>query len=60
MSVVLSKREKKFLQDVISGNLSAYTDNYRRVLKKRILDKNKRLASDIALIAQAMDKLQAL
>lgn len=60
MSNVLGEKERQFLQDVIDGNLSGYTDNYRRVLKKRVLDKHKRLTADLALIAQALDKLQAL
>jgi len=60
MSVVLSKRERKFLQAVIDGDLSGYTENYRRVLKKRILDKHKQMTSDSAFIAQALDRLQAL
>ena len=60
MPNLLSKTERKFLEDVIAGKTEGYSYHYRKVLRKRILDKRKQLAEDIHLVTQAEDKLQEL
>jgi hypothetical protein len=60
MRVVLSKAEKEFLEKLIRGDISGYSYHYRKVFKRRILDKRKDLVDDVALITKAEDKLQAL
>jgi hypothetical protein len=60
MRILLSKAERDFLQNLIKGKIDKYSYHYRKVLKKRILDKRKDLTQDLHLISQAEDKLQAL
>ena len=60
MRVLLSKAEREFLENLIKGKISQYSYHYKKVLKKRILDKRKELTEDIHLITKAEDKLQGL
>ena len=60
MRVLLSKAEREFLENLINGRISQYSYHYKKVLKKRILDKRKELTEDIHLITKAEDKLQGL
>ena len=60
MRVLLSKAEHEFLENLIKGKISQYSYHYKKVLKKRILDKRKELTEDIHLITKAEDKLQSL
>jgi hypothetical protein len=60
MRILLSKAEREFLHDLIRGKIDKYSYHYKKVLKKRILDKRKELTEDIHLITRAEDKLQAL
>jgi len=60
MRVLLSKAERDFLQNLIKGKIDKYSYHYRKVLKKRILDKRKDLTEDLHLITLAEDKLQRL
>lgn len=48
------------MTDVLAGKIAKYSYHYRKVLRKRILDKRKQLTEDIHLISQAEDKLQDL
>jgi hypothetical protein len=58
MRLLLSKAEREFLQDLIKGKIDKYSYHYKKVLKKRILDKRKDLTGDLHLITLAEDKLQ--
>ena len=58
--VVLSKTERKFLQDLRKGDLSGYSSVYRRQLKHNILKKRKGLTEDLLLVNELLDKLQEL
>ena len=60
MRVLLSRAEKEFLQNLIDGNIDKYSYHYKKMLKKRILDKRKELTEHIHLISLAEDKLQSL
>jgi hypothetical protein len=60
MRLLLSKAERDFLQNLIKGKIDKYSYHYRKVLKKRILDKRKDLTEDLHLITLAEDKLQRL
>jgi hypothetical protein len=60
MRVLLSKAERDFLENLIKGKIERYSYHYRKVLKRRILDKRKELTEDLHLITTAEDKLQAL
>ena len=60
MRVLLSKAERDFLQNLIKGKIDKYSYHYKKVLKKRILDKRKDLTEDLHLITLAEDKLQRL
>ena len=57
---LLSKAEREFLNDLLKDNLERYSYHYKKILKKRILDKRKELTEDIHLITKAEDKLQFL
>ena len=57
---VMICREKEFLENLIKGKINEYSYHYKRVLKKRILDKRKDLTDNLHLISLAEDKLQAL
>ena len=60
--VLLSRAERKFLEDLIEGKVNdkTYKYNYRKVLKRRILQKRKQLTEDIHLITQAEDLLRTV
>jgi hypothetical protein len=60
MRLLLSKAERDFLQNLVKGKIDKYSYHYRKVLKKRILDKRKDLTEDLHLITLAEDKLQSL
>ncbi len=60
MGVLLSKKEREFLEDLLAGKLDAYSYEYQRVLRKRILEKRKALTEDIYLISKAEEKLSKL
>ena len=60
MRVLLSKAEHDFLENLIKGKIDKYSYHYRKVLKRRILDKRKDLTEDLHLITTAEDKLQRL
>jgi len=60
MRLLLSKAEREFLQDLIKGKIDKYSYHYKKVLKRRILNKRKDLTDDLHLITRAEDKLQAL
>jgi hypothetical protein len=60
MPLLLSKAERDFLENLIKGKIDQYSYHYKKVLKKRILDKRKELTDDIHLISKAEDKLQNL
>lgn len=51
--VLLSKKERKFLEDLLSGDVSKYSYHYKKILKRRVLDKRKKDIEDIALITKA-------
>jgi hypothetical protein len=60
MRLLLSKAEREFLQDLIRGQIGKYSYHYKKVLKRRILNKRKDLTDDLHLITKAEDKLQSL
>ena len=57
---MLGDREYQFLRDLDKGNISKYSDNYRRVLKHRILKKQYEVIECALLINKLRDKLEAL
>lgn len=56
--VVLSKVERKFLQDLKRGDLNSYTPVYKRQLKHNIIKKRKQLTEDLLLVNEVWDQLQ--
>ena len=62
MPVLLSKAEKTFLEKLIKGKneIESYSYHYKKMLKRRILDKRKELTEDLHLISLAEDRLQSL
>ena len=60
MRVLLSKAERDFLENLIKGKVEDYSYHYKKVLKRRILDKRNELTDDLHLIRLAEGKLQAL
>lgn len=60
MRLLLSKAERDFLENLIKGKIDKYSYHYKKVLKRRILDKRKELTDDLHLIRLAEDKLQSL
>jgi hypothetical protein len=60
MKVVLSKAERKFLEDLESGNLDEYSYEYRKLLKHRILKKHKSLTDEALLISKLLSRLQEI
>jgi len=57
---VLSKAERKFLEDLEKGKLEGYSYQYKMLLKHRILKKHKSLTEEALLISRLLDKLQEL
>jgi hypothetical protein len=60
MKTVLSKAERKFLQDLEKGSLEQYSYEYRKLLKHRILKKHKTLTEDALMISKLLDKIKEL
>jgi hypothetical protein len=60
MRLLLSKAEREFLDDLVKGEIEKYSYHYKKVLKRRILNKRKDLTDDLHLITRAEDKLQSL
>ena len=60
MRVLLSKAERDFLENLIKGKIDKYSYHYKKVLRRRILDKRKELTDYLHLIRLPEDKLQAL
>lgn len=60
MRHLLSDAERKFLHALEKNNIEEYSYHYKKMLKRRILDKRKLLTEDIALITKVEDKLQDL
>jgi hypothetical protein len=60
MPLLLSKAEREFLEKLVNGKIDTYSYHYRKVLRRRILDKRKQLTEDLHLISLAEDKLQAV
>jgi hypothetical protein len=60
MKVVLSKAERKFLEDLEQGKIEQYSYEYRKLLKHRILKKHKGLTDDALLISKLLDRLQQI
>ena len=60
MKLLLSSAEREFLMNLIRGKIEQYSYHYRKVLKRRILDKRRALTDDLHLISQADKKLQSL
>lgn len=57
---MLSKAERKFLEDLDRGKMEHYSYQYRKLLKHRILKKHKSLTEEALLISKLLDKLQEL
>ena len=55
---MLSEKEREFLRDISKNNLRQYSNNYRYVLKHRILNKRRRLTDDLLLINSVLDELE--
>ncbi len=60
MAMLLSRAEREFLQKLLKGQITDYSYHYKKMLKRRILNKRKVLTDDIHLISKAEDKLQGL
>jgi hypothetical protein len=60
IGVLLSPAEREFLYNLIKGKIDRYSYHYKKVLKRRILDKRKEATEDLHLISQAEDILQLL
>lgn len=60
IGVLLSPAEREFLYNLIKGKIDRYSYHYKKVLKRRILDKRKQAIEDLHLISQAEDMLQLL
>ncbi|MEO9294506.1 MAG: hypothetical protein ABI347_02785 [Nitrososphaera sp.] len=57
---MLSKSEREFIEKLKKGDLNGYSDVYLRQLKYRILNKRKALTSDLVLVNEVLEKLEAL
>jgi len=60
IGTLLSPAEREFLLNLIKGKIDPYSYHYKKVLKRRILDKRKEATEDLHLISQAEDMLQLL
>jgi hypothetical protein len=60
IGILLSPAEREFLCNLIKGKIDRYSYHYKKVLKRRILDKRKQAIEDLHLISQAEDMLQLL
>jgi hypothetical protein len=57
---MLGDKEYQFLKDLDKGNITKYSDTYKRVLKHRILKKQFEVIDCALLINKLRDKLEAL
>jgi hypothetical protein len=57
---VLGDKEYQFLKDLDKGDITKYSDSYRRVLKHRILKKQFEVIECALLINKLRDKLEEL
>ena len=57
---MLGGKEYQFLKDLDKGDISKYSDNYKRVLKHRILRKQNEVIECALLINKLRNKLDAL
>lgn len=57
---MLGDREYQFLKDLDKGDISDYSDGYKRVLKHRILKKQHEIIECALLINKLREKLDAL
>jgi hypothetical protein len=55
--VVLSKKERQFLEDLQRGRLEGYSYQYKKLLKHRILKKHRELTEEALLIGKLYKKL---
>jgi hypothetical protein len=58
IEALLSPAEREFLRNLINRRIHRYSYHYKKVLKRRILDKRKEATKDLHLISQAEDILQ--
>jgi hypothetical protein len=58
--VVLSKKERQFLEAIKKGDISEFPPVYKRQLKHNILKKRKRLTDDLLLVNEVWDKLESI
>ena len=52
MAMLLSRAEREFLQKLLKGQITDYSYHYKKMLKRRILNKRKVLTDDIHLISK--------
>jgi hypothetical protein len=57
---MLGEKEYQFLKDLNEGDISEYSESYKRVLKHRILKKQYEVIECALLINKLRDKLEAL
>jgi len=57
---MLGDREFQFLKDLDKGDITKYSDSYKRVLKHRILKKQQEVIECALLINKLRDRLEAL
>jgi len=57
---MLGNKEYQFLKDLDRGDLGAYSENYKHVLKHRILKKEHDVIECALLINKLRDKLESL
>ena len=57
---MLGDKEYQFLKDLDKDDIRKYSDNYKRVLKHRILKKQHEVIECALLINKLRDKLEAL
>jgi len=57
---MLGEKEYQFLKDLDKGDITKYSDSYRRVLKHRILKKQNQIIECALLINKLREKLEEL
>jgi hypothetical protein len=57
---MLGEKEYQFLRDLDKGDISKYSDNYKRVLKHRILKKQHEVIEYALLLNKLRDRLEDL
>ncbi|MCC2647919.1 MAG: hypothetical protein K0S67_715 [Nitrososphaeraceae archaeon] len=57
---MLGDKEYQFLKDLDKDDIRKYSDNYKRVLKHRILKKQHEVIECALLINKLRDKLEAI